>query len=1599
MEVVQGGGPLVCAPRGPPPSTHPPLRLSHHHAEGPAAAALHVQTEEGGGGGLDPSWWRISASGSWDGGERRMRYGKLIDDRPGAIPGAVQRRKLELLETHAPGASMRVVHSQSTSSWRQGGSSELSSTGLDSSGSSRSLLSSSSSTRVTSYRQWSTNFSQTSGNVASLKQETRPALTEFGNLELALNPLDVSFLRTRGNVGRSGSIGSRRPPTRPRRLSSGAPSPDSGDSSAEQHPEAKSPDADFCSASVEAEGDGRRERSSEAPIATSPVTDGIRDSVSRLMALGWHPPGSGVPPHPLLHSAFRTSTPLHRKRSVSSEDLRGQEDGSDGSSHGDDVEDAEGVVKWERGVSVRRSLPSSEWRSAVGSVADGGSRRPRDPPKSLSVPALGGPASAVNRKSSLVTAESLREMKGRLKHRGSLEAMSPPGGCRTMANGGVVGDGVAVEGPKVSLRAAREEVNDDRRKSWSVGCRNLERREVLNDAEDASTPSSRRRSYAFEFSEEGKEGASSSPLKKESDWTHLQNGVRGESGHRVMLKGISSSDSGEFVHSRVNEMLKKWSALTQGPGEDDSVRRAASSSPTMRSLEGGGSRNSTTMWLEHGDVMRLENGGEAEVDEFATPTATLSGARTTLRLTHAKGHSSFKEELVTSRSLDKVHQLLDELPPSTLGPLVEDYSCPRGLSPVDWCDGESNGVLSIKEVPIKGDQGTSTSSAGISVTFSSADGGDGYGNNNGTRHHSVTHLESKELEGLKSDGALRIRASKKVEFSKTEVHFAAESGRFHIVETAGKPPPSNNFRRRRRSPTGTLNVDSGAVGGRGPSALSNGMRFGDSPYEKRLLAGTEGAEMQPQREEGDEDADGTAEGSNPDGDQLTANGETPFEYGFTSSRVFEDLDAKEEKEVKNVLTKVQDLEIISTPLNFRHVGLEDALEKPRGILRSNSAASNPFPWKTPQKNDDDSDDGMKPKFGGVRLRPVISPELHTKINLSSLDTSDPSRVLPVEKAIPSPLSPGQMELQKLLKSLRPVSVAPYVDNVLNQNDELGTQVANGGGMEVRISSGNQVAQTNMVMIGSDASTDTVTPLSVAQRVREVEERRQRELKNKLANSQRMTNRAAGQFSTRVTLGPVSSSVVSMEPQILAKKSMPQTLSSSPPSPKVAAKISTHSKITRIQTSQGDASAFAGDSLQHNQSDSKASALAAESRSRSEHCQDAPGITRIALGQRIGRTKGDGRECREDIVAAKEGGGMGPEAGRCKIFSALSVGRGREEDAAAARVTKGNGMKFSALGTMETSPEGPRECKASSSPSKTPAAAAWGVGRDVREGRTREPDHAASRDSFKSQRRAKEAAPDEAQKKAHVISSPTPPEAKIFSGVFGGSPAYDKSGGKEGKVEEGMDSYSVKLKVIEKRMEEVGSQTKSSRSDQRRSSLDEKSRRVVGEAARGEARPPGTGGTQTPRSPRLSEATRVSHVRQSALATTRPASPRQSAAAGEHTAAGSPTAGRALRKRVRRRASGGVEEERRRSGRKGGEEVSEESAILAELTRAADEILHVVNGYSDDPTSDEDAGAAAAARSKRRAARAQHSRKTSSAARETPKGAHGVAGAGRSGGSR
>jgi hypothetical protein len=72
-----------------------------------------------------------------------------------------------------------------------------------------------------------------------------------------------------------------------------------------------------------------------------------------------------------------------------------------------------------------------------------------------------------------------------------------------------------------------------------------------------------------------------------------------------------------------------------------------------------------------------------------------------------------------------------------------------------------------------------------------------YDDKSAMQHHVINNNNSNLNDGRQ----------KKVEFCKTEIHFAAESGRVNIVETELKPPPTNNFRRRRRN-SGTVPTSS-----------------------------------------------------------------------------------------------------------------------------------------------------------------------------------------------------------------------------------------------------------------------------------------------------------------------------------------------------------------------------------------------------------------------------------------------------------------------------------------------------------------------------------------------------------------------------------------------------------------------------------------------------------------------------------------------------------------------------------------------------------------------------------------------------------------------
>lgn len=85
-------------------------------------------------------------------------------------------------------------------------------------------------------------------------------------------------------------------------------------------------------------------------------------------------------------------------------------------------------------------------------------------------------------------------------------------------------------------------------------------------------------------------------------------------------------------------------------------------------------------------------------------------------------------------------------------------------------------------------------------------------------------------ENAEDDSNSFNKRTKKVEFCKTEVHFAADSGKVNIVETDEKPPPTQNFRRRRRN-SGLINTQGEDFNKIGLPVL----HFGDTSFEKTLF--------------------------------------------------------------------------------------------------------------------------------------------------------------------------------------------------------------------------------------------------------------------------------------------------------------------------------------------------------------------------------------------------------------------------------------------------------------------------------------------------------------------------------------------------------------------------------------------------------------------------------------------------------------------------------------------------------------------------------------------------------------------------------------------
>lgn len=232
------------------------------------------------------------------------------------------------------------------------------------------------------------------------------------------------------------------------------------------------------------------------------------------------------------------------------------------------------------------------------------------------------------------------------------------------------------------------------------------------------------------------------------------------------------------------------------------------------------------------------------------------------------------------------------------------------------------------------------------------------------------------------DSLAQNRKTKKVEFCKTEVHFAADSGKVNIVETDEKPPPTHNFRRRRRN-SGPINSLS--------DFNKNGLpmlHFGDTSYEKSMFSLNDDEYIDENKSE-----------------------------NHNSNLLYENVQPKSSFGIVTVNTNTHiNNNVIDHEENERKDQLD--IENIKGILKNKPIKPKPYHLgeQTLLNDVNNSDEDMN-KWG-VRLRHVSKEEtpiwkstvtVHNTYNKSNNDI----------KGYNSSTDDDQPEFQKLLKNLRP----------------------------------------------------------------------------------------------------------------------------------------------------------------------------------------------------------------------------------------------------------------------------------------------------------------------------------------------------------------------------------------------------------------------------------------------------------------------------------------------------------------------------------------------------------------------------------------------------
>lgn len=737
--------------------------------------------------------------------------------------------------------------------------------------------------------------------------------------QLALKPLDLSSQKTKASIGRSGSIGSRRPPSRPRSIAGVKPEDVSEQTDSREltelssicrkvHENAKNShdrpydlSSSSCngnqidhvtndkSQSVEAKFKLRNKLNSEETQSTlDSITSNSHFSLVRQKSCSsedLHVRDESLHEADSANSDWRRSSKVRRS-------LQFPPKPSTSSKESIVIPVTKSVAEIKRDIEARKQLVTNsfkvkQWNNiaelegVLGITTNGNynDESLKENSNSSEVSASGSPTKSLTKKrQTFITVESLKEVRGRLRKLNSpvgealksdevddgidseVKPTSPSVDDPTSSSKSTVKS--FVNGMEIMLRNSKQPI---------TGTGSLESRVSNKSSTNGSTRNeewfNRRKSYGFEQVSNQQNNCSSFERSKMDSST--DSGICRSSDtlpfwSKLSEKKVNNQNTPiKTTHSIIIKPYSEKDTKSDTVEGDTVVHRGRK---TVVNLTND-ITDSTRAWnLENSELSNLDDGIIASFGKgkIANTTHSLCEESTSesQRLSEPITISIPIQQTTKPNDTDPTNLLLKQTKPIGFNNNVNLFSDRSQITPysellfgTDVDGSPTENKFEYDSIPWRGNRTKALSNFfdleckrhSIAVdqakyltkkqSFESHYFNGVQGNSakeSDQNFNRVMEVVYKDQEAARSNSesdhelSSNEKRHKKVEFCKTEVHFAAEPGRFNIVETDGKPPPSNIYRRRRKTTIDSPN--------------KNGLpeiRFGDTQYEKNLLSSIE----------------------------------------------------------------------------------------------------------------------------------------------------------------------------------------------------------------------------------------------------------------------------------------------------------------------------------------------------------------------------------------------------------------------------------------------------------------------------------------------------------------------------------------------------------------------------------------------------------------------------------------------------------------------------------------------------------------------------------------------------------------------------------------